>query len=178
MSPGPKYIAGVLGLAFFGTLAVGCAGMRPVPPPIGKAQLKLTWLRADGTANGCGDSILVCRINDVQHPAPINTFMPTKEQDQSGRWALYHNKFLLDPGPQRLLIEWGMNICEQDSTGRKAIHGAGQLLAGGIIFGLLPEIDKVGPVAVDFDAVAGRNYVIDCDKDKTPWVWVTPEDQR
>jgi hypothetical protein len=34
------------------------------------------------------------------------------------------------------------------------------------------------PLMMEFEAEAGKSYVLDCDKNKMPWAWVTSEDQR
>lgn len=156
----------------------------PATPPAGKSLLKINLLaddtqtaRATAPTFNCSPSVIVCDVNRTHKPNSEFHWSPEHERMPSGRHIAYNRSYILEPGPQTLSVEWGINWCSSDSDVQKGAIVAGALIGGGLLI-YAAERDQAPPQTMEFDAASDRSYILDCDTNHYPWVWVTPESER
>lgn len=170
--------------------------VKPVPPPEGKVLIKLNMLKPDATRmlatdiTRCIAGISICKINDIERPQqisnPDSTVTEDLEQGASGAVVAWRRGYLISPGRQKLFVENDDEYCGDESrAGRWAAAVAGGLVVGsavGVAVTTIPlavlAAGQLPPVLIEFDAEAGKSYLLECNTDKTPWAWITPQDQR
>jgi hypothetical protein len=85
---------------------------------------------------------------------------------------------MVAPGRHAVRFTNNDKYCEGES--RAGLYTAMAIFGGGIgaVLVAIDQAQEKDAVTVEFDAAAGKSYVVDCDRDAVPWVRITPEDQR
>lgn len=185
-------------------LGSGCTTtMRPVPPPSGMSLLKVNMFKSDAreSTNARANcyivledeiAVSVCNINDTQRPDAISkpgfgARSPawTIEVYPSGNRVMWKKAYPLQPGHQRIVVEndpvycgnesrWGRWVGRTMGAGLAGLAVASTQTAQGRATGSNPR----PPLTMEFDAEAGKSYVLECDQDQNPWAWIAPEDHK
>lgn len=88
--------------------------------------------------------------------------------------------YLLTPGQQRVRVE-NAGYCSGEAVSGLLAPTPGPPYVALIVVGvavlvaLLSYASQREPVFVEFVAEPGQSYLLQCDKERDPWAWVTPE---